>query len=692
MIKLIITFLATLFSCNAVFAQTISPGSGSFSGSADISSNPSIRLNGSYSRSQATREADWFNPKDFGAKNNSSSTANSVLGITTLSGLVGYSVNGVLPYSWAGTFPFGNLFNLGISSAVTTSTSTTTTLTFSTTAAANSSAPDQTGTNPDLYIPTTSSGIYQDMIVTSSGSCITNSTTLVEWYVPTTGEVRLSAPTAANCNGQTLTFKPRWFSNISVGMYVCAGIVACPNTSQVTAISSSAPWTVTISAASASQSLTPISSTNFVGSQITFWSQWTSAQAQALTMDYLAIQAAEKAAEATSGGRVWLGYGTYYTNGPIIFPTGALSVSMTGDGRGEQGQTPQPAAITAIADLGPGQFAVSCGEPTEGITNGRGIYANGGTFCYGDWSQFTLTTPTPNVSCGSGVNTCGYRPQINGLPIAMNGFQQGPRRYERMIQESGFNVGNQFQGDHTHFDEVDFSNNFINLRLNDPMSNLYFDIDAVQLKAGGASYIGLSIAPAAVFQGLINKAWIADEPYLIMGEAGNNNIFVDTIINMPNFEGAGCASIFDDNITLAGGGQARSVQNLTINGGEFQGGNTNYAPVGGCTWNAFIDLYGAYGLVIDDISNGSFLNSSGSAISGATSIVRLTQVGSVISSAGQGVFLRGAGIGNVASILTAANQELVTGPGSGGSNFAIMVVGNKLQLKIPEFGAEKFIT
>ena len=126
----------------------------------------------------------------------------------------------------------------------------------------------------------------------------------------------------------------------------------------------------------------------YQGTAFTFYAPFTDAQAAALQMDTLGIQAAVKAAEAAGGGNVPLPAvspgGSYMIDQTIVFATSATATSgatLQGDG----------ASLTVVADLGPSRYALSCGDPTATAANGRGIYLGGGSTCPGEWRGVTLS-------------------------------------------------------------------------------------------------------------------------------------------------------------------------------------------------------------------------------------------------------------------------------------------------------------
>jgi hypothetical protein len=103
---------AASLSPDSLYGPTTGSSGGSGLGCANgsnISGCGSIATGSAQNRTLAARAADVFNPKNFGAIGDGNvHTISSTLGITTLAGLTGYTVNGTHPYAGLGASPVGN--------------------------------------------------------------------------------------------------------------------------------------------------------------------------------------------------------------------------------------------------------------------------------------------------------------------------------------------------------------------------------------------------------------------------------------------------------------------------------------------------------------------------------------------------------------------------------------------------------
>lgn len=751
-------------------------------------SAPFYSSGGSANRSEASRWSDFINPRDYGAIGDGNShTVSATLGVTTLAGLASYKLNGVTPFSFINQYPYGNLFDLQISTAATIGA---TTLSFGKTQnegltyIANATSSGQTtisGTaSPDITtgstIPasasiaasTTVTGnfggsitinnatvgsiaqgapipIYQPspstpaviLTTTASGAaipinvapgldnrlagCIVTGTnipandtivsisggmlmlanvisgsvaaaatlaiqcsyvvylqdatgvyqgmsvsgtnipagTQVDWVNPSTLRAGLSQPTTALVPGNTtLTFVQSWISHVTAGMQLTS-----PALSSATTVTSVNTTTGAVGIASGLTSAASPATSNYTatpayeGTDFAFYSPYTDAQAASLQMDGLATNAAVQQAK-TNGWTIRPPAGKYLIDEDIIIPLKVSdttpSISVIGDGIGATIFVPH-------ADLGPSQYVFSCGDPTATAANGRGLWTNGGEYCPGDFRDFGIVAATTfNV---------GVRPQLNGVPIAMGGVRQGPRRNMREVNISGLNAGVQFQGDWTTWDRVSSSGNFAGLRLDDPITNLFGDLNFTQDFFGGNAFAGISISPKAALIGTHGvKSWVADQPYNIWLEPGlpvSEVSIEQTDISNFNFEGAGCSAIRDGNIFLSStaANSAHSIQDTVIKSSFFSSAAYGFTLPGGCKWTAYIDIKGAYGFSIQDIPANSFIWQFG-----GISAVRLATTETAINRGG--LTLSGAGLASVAASYGALCQELVTGAGGTASQFA----------------------
>lgn len=151
---------------------------GTISG-ADVSGAVSTTTGGTTTRTLATRAADVFNPRDYGAIGDGTShPAGSALGISTLSALAGYAApNGTHPYAWVSSYPHGTLFNLPVSQASTVGA---TTLNFGVTKTVNLVLPLTAATASGNNVLTFASlySNYPGVPVSASNGCIPSATTV----------------------------------------------------------------------------------------------------------------------------------------------------------------------------------------------------------------------------------------------------------------------------------------------------------------------------------------------------------------------------------------------------------------------------------------------------------------------------------------------------------------------------------
>ncbi len=188
--------------------------------------------------------------------------------------------------------------------------------------------------NSGVYVTATvtpASGVYSPPILWASGiargdlvtgSCIAAGTQ-VAIASPARMEVVLDHPTTcALSSAATLTFIPSWLSHVVNGMQVQGPTGAIASGTTVTGVNTTA-GTVTISAPTTAgltaQQPFPNVTTPTSGSPITFYAPWTDAQAAALQMDFLGIQAAINA-NVINGGSIELSSGAYQLNASIMLP------------------------------------------------------------------------------------------------------------------------------------------------------------------------------------------------------------------------------------------------------------------------------------------------------------------------------------------------------------------------------------
>ncbi len=117
----------------------------------------------------------------------------------------------------------------------------------------------------------------------------------------------------------------------------------------------------------------------------------------------------------------------------------------------------------------------------------------------------------------------------------------------------------------------------------------------------------MSIDPTAFWNGVVIKPYFGFNPYAVYCEPGagtgvSSQCMQGSVIEQPNWEAIGCAMVADGNIWP--GTQAakanRSWTNVVVNSLYTSGGMSSI-PAGGCAWVSYIDLFGMYGVEINDI-------------------------------------------------------------------------------------------
>lgn len=608
-------------------------------------------------RSLSDRVADTINPKDFGATGDGTvHTAGTALGISTLSALVAYTRNGVTPYSWAGTYPFGVLFNLPVAQ---TAISTATVLHFTTT---NTTAAIVAA--GQYRVPMANvAGITQGQAVAGTNVA---AGTQVEFVQPSAGsgnaEIWLSKAVAAGgfTNGETLTFTQPGLASVAAGMLVSgAGITGGTTVQSVNVGAGTVTLTAGTSAALYVVTLNSAGTPHHESSLVTFYRPWSNVEATALSMDFLGTQAAVQRASVLSGGTVRLPRGHYVMNGTVVFPLSTtnsdpttLTIGMIGDGHNETFFEP-------TADFGWHVPLIACGDPSGNYQNGRGIFASAGTFgfCTGKWQDFTVTFPSANWS------VMGVRPTIAGVPIGMDGVLQGPRRDVVRLWIFGFNTGEHFSGDHTLFDAPLVWGNFrgyVHEATDGGNTVLRGDYEYHFPVFAANTFANISIpAESALDNAVMIHPYIAGAPYGIYKEPGASATRSDYILGNVtmmegNYESLGLAFIKDGNVRVDGAGGLANLADVTIQGGSIADANNSLTvPVGGGTWVAHIDIASAAGLRITDIANNGF-----APVGGATAFLRISNTTGDNSA---GVLLSGGGLPRIVNLFGAASQEIVSG-------------------------------
>lgn len=526
-------------------------------------------------------------------------------------------------------------------------------------------------------------GIRQGDLVTGS-ACIPAGTQVTQVE---RGRMEVYLSAALTCQpaaGAALTFIPSWLGQVTTGMAVTgpAGVFAANTT--VSAVNTTT-GVVTLSAATTGATASHdayvgVTTPSILPTPVTFWSAYTDAQARGLEMDRLGIQAAIKAAEAAGGGTVRMPHGSYRIDGTITqtattpYGLAMQTVSLVGDTESTNGVT-----LKVTKDLGPGNAALSCDDPTAKWQNARGIYTTtlnaspiGGLFCDGFWANFHLTM--------NGYSWAGYGipPTVGGVPVAMDGMKQGPRRHLRNVWVDGFNHGALFMGDHTEMRNVKFYSNWIGWR-HDKMSgavpgsanSLFGDEVWDRFYSMQNSYAGISVDPGAYLNGSMISPYLAYNPWGIRCEAAPSSAagqcLQGLVMMHPNIESTGCGVIVDagkrDGYLATGGG--RSINDVRIIAPFFGPTLANVAP--GCKWNAYIDAYTVQGLVIDDIFAGTFPN-----VANATALIRADRTdnfGTGWTAAQGGITLRSAWWPSILANLSAFATQVVGGSGGQNSTF-----------------------
>ncbi len=620
-------------------------------------------------RSLTARAGDVFNPRDYGAVGD---------GNSHLFG--GTAAQLFARFPWANDSQHGTLFNLPVSAPAVVGA---TTLSFAATQTVSTAA----AVGSTTLLLGDVGGLSQGMTITLAG---VPTGAQVDWVNPATLQIGLSAATtgtiAANASA---SFVHSWLPRVVVGMQASGPGV--PAGATVTAVSSTG---VTLSAGLTGAVVAPTSNTaatpQYQGTAITFRAPFTDAQAAALQMDALGLQAAALAASAAGGGLVRLPANTapgaaYLLDQTIVFPTSVpggteVAVSLIGEGRAGT-------RLTVVSDLGPKRYALSCGDPTATAANGRGIYGGAGQYCYGAWRGVTVTLQ------GSNLPGFGRRPQVAGVPVAMSGVKQGPRRAMGDILVSGFNVGSEYQGDHTAWDSNTWlTGNFAGLRFDDPMSGTFGDYSFTGLHAGGNGWAGLSVSPTAyIGAAKFDEAWFGDQPYPWWIEPGLplpvvptfNGVLADTV----NFEGAGCGTIVDGNVQANGTIPAawqRGMLTVHLRAPHFSAFPGSYGlPGGGCPWRSYIDLGFAYGLHITEIPESSF-----APVAGGVATIRVRRTTDYADNRG-GLLLSGDGMKNIMDADAAAGQEVVSDTPNPGQDFLYSRAATAIRIEVPGVGSYK---
>lgn len=456
-------------------------------------------------------------------------------------------------------------------------------------------------------------GIYQGDIV--SGPCIAAGTQ-VDHVNPAKMEIVLSAPTTVPCAAGTgLTFTPSWLANVQVGMTIsgpsgafAAGTMVASVDLTTGVVTLSTPTTGPLTAHSA---LTGSFAGSAVATPVTFYRPYTDSEGAGLEMDRLGIQAAINAAAAGVGGSVDLPAGAgYRLDGPIILPIYApFGANQNAVSLGGPHGSINGAILRVTKDFGPGNAALTCGDPTAKSGNARGIYqGNTGYFCTGRLHDVRIKPLAFTFAFGT-------RPKWSGVPVAMDGIKEGPRLHNDRVMAEGFNHGIVAAIDHTRLVDVTLQYNFIGMRMDDMQPNLFGDEVFDRLYAPSNGWAGISVSPKAYINAEIRKPYLASNPWAIWCEpgAGAGQCIQGTTLVNGNLENAGCGIVKDGGIRdgwRADGG-TRSLNNFrvinTFHGGLGAFGSAAIPkPVGGCTWAAYFDVGYATDFTIENVWSNDF--------------------------------------------------------------------------------------
>lgn len=589
-----------------------------------------------------------YRPENYGAVfDGSVHTASGVLGVTTLAGLAAYSVGGSTPYSWvnpasfAEATPFGQLFNLPLAAAASDS---------DTTVAFGCNQTVQTTVSSGFIIQMNEiAGIFQGQIVGNSASIPAN--TFVEFVNPRTGHVWLNkAITGTISSSTTLTFLHPDITRVIAGMHVIG-----PKFNGATTVTS-------VNTSSGVVGLSIGCLAMFVRSkmsnpthypepyQVTFWAPWTDAQASAMSMDQLGINAAIQAAKTAGGGRVVLPPNKGMIDWPIVIPvSGAASeneddsafgaasiIDIVGQGRGITRLIP-------TRDFGHGVPVVAAaGDFTANYINGRGVYvaAYPYRFSRGLLQDFSVQNEFYGFSYGG-------RPIFPGttIPTRMDGIHQGPRRNLKRIGAHGFNNGLRIATDHTVIDECTFWGNFNGARFEaGDGSNVVLRSDYTFRDSFFAAnaWSGISIAPGASLGSADFDFIYLSNPYGIFLEPGDSGVSTEVAlfsIKFTNINAEWCGNgIIKDGTRLNGGAPSRSIQNIEFDVFLATGATTSPVVQDVSGWAAYIDVNNIYGLRFSNATFESF-----PCISGKPFIL-CDGVGTTGASSAVGIVLSGPGM------------------------------------------------
>lgn len=509
------------------------------------------------------------------------------------------------------------------------------------------------------------SGINQGDLV--SGTCITTGTQ-VDYVNHAKNEIELSAPTTCQTAAlASLDFIPSWLSNVTVGMTVQAGVDVVPSNTTVTSVNTttgvvglSAALTGDITAA------TPIPVSGGSPTEampVAFYRPYSDAEARALQMDRLGLQAAINVAGSGLGGAVELSSNSeWLIDGALIMPIYAPygqaqpSITITGKSKNINGTVLRP-----TKDFGNSQAVISCGDPTAHSSNERGIYqGTAGYFCTGSLNNLTIKPADYTYTLARGL-----RPKWGTTPVAMDGIKQGARLFLDNVLIQFFNNGSLFAGDHTEFNNTQLSYNFNGLRYDNQQKNLFGDQVFNRFYAPNNSWAGISVSPHVYINGIFTKAYLSSNPYAIYCESGVNptQCLQGVTMTQSNNENVACGMIQDGGIQdgwIAKGGKRGIYDTLFVNELDLPDGfgDENIpTPLGGCQWHAYYDVAYADGFRIEKV----YTNSYKPVANAFAHILRATRLDGFAGAGLGGFSMEGRGVWSAMQNARSYGQNIVGG-------------------------------
>jgi len=267
---------------------------------------------------------------------------------------------------------------------------------------------------------------------------------------------------------------------------------------------------------------------------------------------------------ALFSAKAYIPSGNYIVNHPLCIPD-----SYEGNGNppgpsppyeGEfsmKGDGPNNTVIQAGSDFGAGIGLLNCMDPGATYANGFGRYAASNS-CAGIAEDFALWDSSGNA----------YK-AVGSAPIAMNGFNWGPRLRTKDIWVGGFNHGWDIVGDHTLFFRDHADGGAVCMYMNAPPPGIAGDLMWEDLRLQGCSQAAIGVDPAANLNGTMMGETYLSAPYEILGYPGcGQPVINDLYIERLMTEETGNSYIADDNGFSNGvytdANKCRNIQGLTI--------------------------------------------------------------------------------------------------------------------------------